>query len=69
MHLVGKDINPGTYRTNGGSYCYWERLSGTSGEFDDIITNEATEGASVVTISASDVAFKSQGCGKWAKIG
>ncbi|NGP08428.1 hypothetical protein G6038_23710 [Rhodococcus sp. 14C212] len=69
MHLVGRDINAGTYRTAGGSNCYWERLSGTSGEFDDIITNDNVSGASVVTISSSDVAFKSSGCGTWTKIG
>ncbi|RVW02530.1 hypothetical protein EF834_13325 [Rhodococcus spongiicola] len=69
VHLVGVDINPGTYRAAGGNYCYWERLSGTSGEFDDLIANGGVEGAVVVTISPSDVAFSSSGCGTWSKAG
>lgn len=67
LHRVGVDVDPGTYRTTGGGNCYWERLSGTSGEFDDIIANDLPTGASVVTISGSDAAFKSQGCGTWSK--
>lgn len=65
--VVGEDIEPGTYRSEGGDYCYWERLSGLSGEFDDIIANELTEGQAVVQISESDVAFKSQDCGTWTR--
>lgn len=66
--LVNKDIEPGTYRTDGGSSCYYERLSGTSGSFDDIIANDNPRGQTVVTIVPSDVAFKSQRCGTWNKI-
>ncbi|MFC0453646.1 hypothetical protein [Rhodococcus jostii] len=67
LHRVGVDINPGTYRTTGSTYCYWERLSGTSGEFDDLIANDVPSGPSVVTIAPSDAAFKSQDCGTWTK--
>lgn len=69
IHLVGRDINPGTYQAPGGSLCYWERLSGTSGEFDDLIANDLPSGTAIVTISGSDVAFKSEDCGTWTKIG
>ncbi|NLV79529.1 MAG: hypothetical protein GXY65_09350 [Rhodococcus sp.] len=69
IHLVGRDINPGTYQAPGGSMCYWERLSGTSGEFSDLIANDLPSGTAVVTISGSDVAFKSDDCGTWTKIG
>ena len=65
--IVGEDIEPGTYRTDGTSYCYWERLSGLSGEFHDIITNEFSEGTSYVTIAESDMAFSSQSCGEWVR--
>lgn len=64
--LVGEDIAPGTYRTDGsGNFCYWARLSGLSGEFQDIITNGVPEGSAYVTISASDVAFETSSCGQW----
>lgn len=64
--IVGEDIQPGTYRTEGGTgLCYWARLSGLSGEFHDIITNGLPEGPGYVTIAASDVAFETSSCGQW----
>lgn len=66
---VGEDIEPGTYRTDGASGCYWERLSGFSGEFGDIISNDFTSGPSTVTIQPSDAGFSSQGCGTWELMG
>lgn len=68
--LVGEQINPGTYSAPGGSNCYWERLSGTSGEFGDIISNEWEPNNSqvLVTIRSSDVAFSSSGCGTWTRV-
>ena len=69
-YLVGEDITPGEYRATvpRESYlCYWERLSGTSGDFDDIITNGLAEAGDevVVTVEESDVAFGTNGCGAW----
>jgi len=66
--LVGEDIASGTYR-GGGEGCYWERLSGLGGDFEDIITNYFGDGPTVVTISSSDVAFATNDCGTWEKIG
>ncbi|MCT7351309.1 hypothetical protein N4P33_03880 [Streptomyces sp. 15-116A] len=72
--VVGEDIEPGTYRTSGPDdaaipSCYWARLSGTSGELDEIIANGNTEGPTTVTISASDEAFQTSGCEPWKKAG
>lgn len=67
-YLVGADIEPGTYRNSGTESCYWARLSGTSGDFDDIITNNFGSGQQVVTIAESDVAFETTRCGTWEKI-
>lgn len=64
-HLVGSDVQPGTYRNTATDGCYWERLSGTSGDFEDIITNGFSEGQSYVTIAPTDVAFNSSFCGTW----
>ena len=66
--LVGTDIRPGTYR-GGGDGCYWARLSGTSGDFDELITNGNPSGPTVVTIKSSDEAFETQNCGEWERIG
>ena len=64
VSLVGVDITPGTYRATG-DRCYWARLSGTSGEFSDIIAN--SNGPGVVTIAATDKAFESRRC-QWTKV-
>ena len=68
VHVVGVDIAPGTYRGSPSGSCYWARLSGFSGELDDIIANDNSE-APIVTISASDVGFESSRCGTWTRIG
>lgn len=68
VHLVGEEIAPGTYRASTPQNCYWERLSGLSGEFGDIIANGIGAGDSTVTIRGSDVAFASERCGTWARI-
>lgn len=65
-YLVNKDIQAGTYRTAGGSYCYYERLSGLGGSLGEIIANEITKGPAVVSIASTDMAFKSKGCGTWS---
>jgi hypothetical protein len=64
-YLVNKDIQAGTYRTQGGSGCYWERRSDSGGDLDGIIANENASGQAVVSIAASDAAFKTQRCGTW----
>ena len=64
--VVGKDIQPGTYRARVPSPgCYWARLSGFGGFAGDVIANEATGAPTVVTISASDTGFYSDMCGTW----
>ena len=68
LFLVGEDIQPGTYRGDGsGGSCYWARLSGTSGEFDDLIANGIPEGPTVTTIAESDVVFETEGCADWVR--
>ena len=61
MYLVGREIVPGTYRGEAGTgvldSCYWERLSGVSGEFSDIIANDNAIGSYFVSIEDSDFAL------------
>ncbi len=67
-YQVGSDIQPGTYRTREGtSGCYYARLGGFSGEFDDILANGNATGPAIVTIQPTDVGFESQRCGTWTK--
>jgi hypothetical protein len=65
---VGKDIQPGTYRTRVGSMgCYYARLKGFGGTLDDIISNNLTDAPAVVTIAATDKGFESHRCGTWTR--
>lgn len=67
-YIVGKDIEPGTYKNSGSSGCYYARLSGFTGDMNNIIANGNTEASTVVTIEQTDAGFESQGCGTWTKI-
>lgn len=62
---MGVDIAPGTYRSEGGDQCYWERQRSFSGGFDAIISNDNPRGPAIVTIAATDAGFKTSDCGAW----
>lgn len=67
-YIVGKDIQPGTYRTRKGSpSCYWERMADLTGGADSTLANDNTDYPAVVTITATDKAFKSERCGTWTQ--
>lgn len=64
---VGGKVVPGLYRAKvpEGETCYWERLSGSSGSFDDIIANELIGGYALIQVEAGDRYVRSRGCGTW----
>ena len=67
--LVNKDIKPGQYKTaNASGGCYWSRLKNTEGTVDSILANGNPDGAAVVTIKPTDVAFESARCGEWQPV-
>ena len=65
IYQVGIDIEPGTWRNEASSGCFWARLSGFSGDIDDTITNDFSDTQQIVTIQATDVGFHSEDCGTW----
>jgi multidrug efflux pump subunit AcrA (membrane-fusion protein) len=65
IHEVGVDIQPGKYKTDGASGCYWAKQD-RAGE---IIDNENGIGPQVVIIESTVFAFKSSRCGIWTKTG
>lgn len=68
-HVVGVDMAPGTWRTDGSvSDCYWERSTGGGDIIDNNFINFAPDGATV-TVRASDGGFTSDGCGTWTLVG
>ncbi|MGH9290828.1 MAG: hypothetical protein ACRD0V_21450 [Acidimicrobiales bacterium] len=74
IHVVGVDIQPGTYRTAGttstmGMPCYWARLSGTGGTLGDVIANGLPDGPTTITVDAGDAAFETSRCATWRLVG
>lgn len=69
MWIVGKQIKPGVYQSNAGVSCYWERLAGLSGKYEDLLDNGGfRRGPKLVEVKATDFAFASQGCGEWVMV-
>lgn len=71
IFMVGSDIRPGLYKADGASSgnCYYARLRGATGGFNDIITNGNSSGPLAITVASSDVALELSGCGEFHKIG
>jgi hypothetical protein len=66
--LIGKEIKRGTYRSEGGEWCFWERLRDLSGEPDGVMSKGFVNGPQYVAMGPDDVAFSSQGCGQWVMV-
>ena len=65
--IVGTDISPGTYRSQGGTGCYWYRLAGFAGLSSDFIDSGYAT-VPTVTIAATDKGFTSENCGTWTRV-
>ena len=61
-YIVGRDIEPGLYKGQAGEdileSCYWARLSGVSGGFGEIISNDNATGQFFIQVSSSDFALQ-----------
>lgn len=66
--VVGMDISAGTWRAQPEGGCYWSRMTGFDGELGSVIANDLPSGPAIVEILASDVGFKTTGCGEWTKV-
>lgn len=65
---VGKDMEPGTYRTKTGAKdCYWSRTTGGGGIIANDFVGFAPEGVTVTVYPGEG--FESQRCGTWTKVG
>jgi hypothetical protein len=61
---VGVDIEPGTYRSEGGAGCYWALLG--SADTSDIVNNGGFGPNQTLTIDSAW--FETSDCGTWEKI-
>ena len=69
-YRIGRDIAPGLWKnTDSSQYCYWQRISGFGGTFEEIIDNGLSDQLQTVQIQPGDVGFSSQNCGSWQRIG
>jgi hypothetical protein len=66
---VGKDIEIGVWRSRGNNGCHWERVRANRSGKPIIVGFGNPVGTGTVTIRASDVLFKSEGCNDWFKTG
>ncbi len=65
--LVTGEVKPGFYRNSSSSSgCYWARLSGFSGDLDDIMSNEFTYDKDIVEITGDEAGIESSSCGTWS---
>ncbi|HEY2222487.1 hypothetical protein [Actinomycetospora sp.] len=64
---VGTEIKPGTYKTTGSSFCYFERLKDLNGDLDSIVTNEIVNGQGSMKVASSDKYVKFDGSCTWTK--
>lgn len=60
-YLVGRDIQPGTYKGKGGTdiltACYWARLKNLTGGLDAVIANENATNQYYVQVLKTDIAL------------
>jgi hypothetical protein len=66
-YMVGAEISAGTWHTDGGSRCYYERDRDTEGSVGSIIANDNFTGPTSITIGKSDAAVKFSGDCTWTK--
>lgn len=63
-------MNPGIYRSDASSGCYWERKRSFLGSFDDIIDNDfmGSAGQARTEVRSNDLGFQSDSeCGTWVR--
>jgi Tfp pilus assembly major pilin PilA len=65
-YLVGTDVQPGTYKADASTGCYWARLK--SLDNSDIIDNQNTDGPVVLQILSTDKAVEVARCAEFHKV-
>lgn len=65
-YIVGEDIEPGLYKSDGNSDCYYEISRDGSGGFGGIIKNDIFSGPGAITVSQGQW-LKLQRCSEWER--
>jgi hypothetical protein len=69
QYLVGSELVPGTYHTDGGGSCYVARLRNLSGDPSAIIESKTFGAAATFKVEPTDYALLSSGGCIWAIAG
>lgn len=69
IFVVGPDIEPGLYKAEASSGCYYARLRSMGGGLNAIITNNNVDGPLAITVESTDAAVELSGCGEFHKVG
>ena len=65
-HIVGADIQAGRYEAlEPADDCSWQRLSGFSGEYRDVLADGNPQYRTIIDVLVDDLAVVSSGCGAW----
>ena len=65
-HIVGADIQAGRYEAlEPGDDCSWQRLSGLSGEYRDVLADGNPQHRTIIDVLVDDAAVVTSGCGPW----
>jgi hypothetical protein len=65
-HIVGADIQAGRYEAlEPGDDCSWQRLSGLSGEYRDVLADGNPRHRTIIDVLDDDAAVVTSGCGTW----
>lgn len=70
VYVIGQDIQPGTYHTDGqgsNGQCYYALLSSTN--TNDIIDNNITSGPATITVDSGVAAVEISGGCSWEQVG
>ncbi len=64
---VHDEILPGTYVApiREGVTCFWSRMSGFTGQLEDLLASDVAVGHAVMTLNDYDAGFYSDGCEEW----
>lgn len=68
-YLVGSEIAPGRYVTEGADWCYFARLRNLEGGLGAIIANGNPRGHTTISVNAKDTAIEFSGNCTWHKAG
>ena len=68
VSAAGSQIASGRYQATGTTSCYWERMSGFSGNSGSTLANDIGSGTRIVDIAPTDVGIVSSRCGTWVRI-